>query len=215
MQHAISQVMKCTRLSKNRSSRPVYQLAASGSTGNHLKSSLYTVVYQPVNHRSVIIGARQPISQLSGILHHSDDSVGPFLHDTSVCRSQRGSNLGSTNNQKAQYVLRASLQRRLRPPSKYQSKEQLKENPAPPISFKTTAGIDRNLGKKSGSYTLTSARATPQLNKSLAIATAVLRYNTSSKLCWVDQHATDDHILALTDLSHHNCFASYSTVEPR
>ncbi|KZV41331.1 RING/U-box superfamily protein [Dorcoceras hygrometricum] len=104
MQHAISQVMKCMRLSKNWSSRPVYQLAASVSTGNHLKSSLYTTVYQPGNHWSVIIGARQPISQLGGILHHSDDSVGPFWHDTSVCRSQRGSNLGSTINQKAQYA---------------------------------------------------------------------------------------------------------------
>ncbi|KZV43191.1 hypothetical protein F511_12836 [Dorcoceras hygrometricum] len=51
------------------------------------------------NHRSMIIEARHPISQLGGILHHSDDSVGPFRHDTSVCRSQRGSNLGSSINQ--------------------------------------------------------------------------------------------------------------------
>ncbi|KZV22687.1 hypothetical protein F511_32820 [Dorcoceras hygrometricum] len=49
-----------------------------------------------------------------------------------------------------------------------------------------------------GSYTLTSASVTPQLNKSLAIATAVLRYNTSIQLCWVDQHAIAGHILVLT-----------------
>ncbi|KZV25567.1 L-ascorbate oxidase [Dorcoceras hygrometricum] len=43
------------------------------------------------NHRFVIIEARQPISQLGGILHHSDDCIGLSWHDTSVCRSQRGS----------------------------------------------------------------------------------------------------------------------------
>ncbi|KZV55571.1 hypothetical protein F511_12677 [Dorcoceras hygrometricum] len=35
------------------------------------------------------------------------------------------------------------------PPSWYQSKEQLKENPASPISFKTTAEITGNLPEKS------------------------------------------------------------------
>ncbi|KZV22680.1 hypothetical protein F511_42197 [Dorcoceras hygrometricum] len=52
------------------------------------------------------------------------------------------------------------------------------------------------------------------LNKSLAIATAILRYNTSSQLCWVDQHATADHILVLTDLSQHNCIRSLQQLFP-
>ncbi|KZV32153.1 hypothetical protein F511_29159 [Dorcoceras hygrometricum] len=51
------------------------------------------------NHRSVII---RPVSHHSSVVfrhnqsvgHHSDDSVGPFRHDTSVCWSQRGSNSG-------------------------------------------------------------------------------------------------------------------------
>ncbi|KZV39005.1 hypothetical protein F511_38570 [Dorcoceras hygrometricum] len=52
------------------------------------------------NHRSVII---RPVSHHSSVVirhnqsvgHHSDDSVVPIRHDTSVCRSQRGSISGS------------------------------------------------------------------------------------------------------------------------
>ncbi|KZV32487.1 ABC transporter B family member [Dorcoceras hygrometricum] len=48
------------------------------------------------NHRSVII---RPVSHHSSVFfrhnqsvrHHSDDIIVPFRHDTSVCRSQRGS----------------------------------------------------------------------------------------------------------------------------
>ncbi|KZV48674.1 Replication protein A 70 kDa, Meiotic and somatic DNA repair [Dorcoceras hygrometricum] len=80
--------------------------------------------------------------------HHSNDSIGLFRHNTSVGQSQRGSKSGHQSINLSQDVLRATLQCRLRPPSKYQSQEQLKKNPAPLISFKTTARIDRNLEKK-------------------------------------------------------------------
>ncbi|KZV34293.1 hypothetical protein F511_34700 [Dorcoceras hygrometricum] len=77
-------------VTRNQSSRSVYQLTSSVSTGKSSQiEPLSRTVYEPGNHRYVIIGARQPISQLGGILHHSDDSVA--WHDTSVCRSQRGS----------------------------------------------------------------------------------------------------------------------------
>ncbi|KZV36010.1 protein LATERAL ROOT PRIMORDIUM 1-like [Dorcoceras hygrometricum] len=46
--------------------------------------------------------------------------------------------------------LRDPLPGRFKPPSWYQSKEQLKENPAPPISFKTTAEITGNTEEKFG-----------------------------------------------------------------
>ncbi|KZV29877.1 putative acyl-activating enzyme 1, peroxisomal [Dorcoceras hygrometricum] len=50
------------------------------------------------NHRSVIIGARQPITarrrhSYSGS-HRSDDSVGLFGHDSTVGQSQRGTQSG-------------------------------------------------------------------------------------------------------------------------
>ncbi|KZV17958.1 hypothetical protein F511_41999 [Dorcoceras hygrometricum] len=57
-------------------------------------------VYQPGKSLVRDIEARQP-SQLDGfqtqlsVGHHSDDSVVPFRHDTSVCRSQCGSISGS------------------------------------------------------------------------------------------------------------------------
>ncbi|KZV15614.1 5-methyltetrahydropteroyltriglutamate--homocysteine methyltransferase-like [Dorcoceras hygrometricum] len=82
MQHAINQVMKCMRLSKES------VIKTSVSTSKSSQESLYTTcgVSTGGNHRSVIIEARQPISQLGGILHLSDDSVGLSWHDTSICR---------------------------------------------------------------------------------------------------------------------------------
>ncbi|KZV58296.1 thylakoid lumenal 16.5 kDa protein, chloroplastic [Dorcoceras hygrometricum] len=65
------------------------------------KASLYTTYSQPVdgNHRSVIFRGGHSITRHSSVVirhdelvgHHSDDSVGPLRHDTSICRSQRGS----------------------------------------------------------------------------------------------------------------------------
>ncbi|KZV40125.1 hypothetical protein F511_40154 [Dorcoceras hygrometricum] len=65
------------------------------------KASLYTTHSKSVggNHRSVIFKGGHSITHHSSVVfrhdlsvgHHSDDSVGPFKHDTSVCRSQCGS----------------------------------------------------------------------------------------------------------------------------
>ncbi|KZV29133.1 hypothetical protein F511_40136 [Dorcoceras hygrometricum] len=64
------------------------------------KASLYTTHSQSAggNHRSVIFRAGHSITHHSSVVirhdesvgHHSDDSVGPFKHETSVCRSQHG-----------------------------------------------------------------------------------------------------------------------------
>ncbi|KZV43028.1 putative pectinesterase/pectinesterase inhibitor 33-like [Dorcoceras hygrometricum] len=63
--------------------------------GNNRKSKPQGCINRG-NHRSVIV---RPIIHHSSVVfrhnqsvgHHSDDSVGPFRHDTSVYRSQRGS----------------------------------------------------------------------------------------------------------------------------
>ncbi|KZV18838.1 cysteine-rich receptor-like protein kinase 10-like [Dorcoceras hygrometricum] len=59
MQYAIKQCYECMRLSK--------EISQLGRCNNRqiISCRLYTTVYQPGNHRSVIIGARQP-SQLGG-----------------------------------------------------------------------------------------------------------------------------------------------------
>ncbi|KZV49843.1 hypothetical protein F511_42598 [Dorcoceras hygrometricum] len=56
MQHAINQCYECMRLSK--------EISQLGRCNNRqiISCRLYTTVYQPGNHRSVIIGARQPIT---------------------------------------------------------------------------------------------------------------------------------------------------------
>ncbi|KZV36874.1 hypothetical protein F511_18047 [Dorcoceras hygrometricum] len=65
-----------------------------------LISSLYTTHSQSAggNHRSVIIGARQPITARRQTLvsdsHRSDDSVGLFGNDSRVGQSQRGTQSG-------------------------------------------------------------------------------------------------------------------------
>ncbi|KZV15725.1 Ribulose-1,5 bisphosphate carboxylase/oxygenase large subunit N-methyltransferase isoform 1 [Dorcoceras hygrometricum] len=51
-------------------------------------------------------------------------------------------------NIRATLLLRIPLQRRLRPPNWYQSKEQLKTSSSPPVSLQTTAEINGNLPKK-------------------------------------------------------------------
>ncbi|KZV38774.1 hypothetical protein F511_19923 [Dorcoceras hygrometricum] len=66
-----------------------------------IKARLYTTHSQSAggNNRSMIFKAGQSITHHSSVVfrhddsigHDSDDSVGPFRHDTSVCRSQRGS----------------------------------------------------------------------------------------------------------------------------
>ncbi|KZT75757.1 phenylalanyl-tRNA synthetase [Dorcoceras hygrometricum] len=56
MQHAINQCYECMRLSKE-----IGQLDQCINR-KIISSHLYTTVYQPGNHRSVIIGARQPIT---------------------------------------------------------------------------------------------------------------------------------------------------------
>ncbi|KZV37737.1 hypothetical protein F511_31794 [Dorcoceras hygrometricum] len=80
-----------------------------------IKASLNTMHSQSAggNHRSVIFRAGHSITHHSLVVfrhddsvgHHSDDSVGPFRHDTSVCRSQRGSYSGMSHicSHKAQY----------------------------------------------------------------------------------------------------------------
>ncbi|KZV49730.1 hypothetical protein F511_23348 [Dorcoceras hygrometricum] len=55
MQHAINQCYECMRLSKE-----ISQLDRCNNR-QIISCRLYTTVYQPGNHRSVIIGARQPI----------------------------------------------------------------------------------------------------------------------------------------------------------
>ncbi|KZV38337.1 hypothetical protein F511_22539 [Dorcoceras hygrometricum] len=56
MQHAINQCYECMRLSKE-----ISQLDRCNNR-QIISCRLYTTVYQPGNHRSVIIGARQPIT---------------------------------------------------------------------------------------------------------------------------------------------------------
>ncbi|KZV48269.1 hypothetical protein F511_27407 [Dorcoceras hygrometricum] len=76
---------------QNRSTRPANQLAI-----HLIRASIPAQCINRGNHRSVIF---RPISHHNSVVfrhnqsvdHHSDDSVGPFRHDTSVCRSQRGS----------------------------------------------------------------------------------------------------------------------------
>ncbi|KZV33705.1 pentatricopeptide repeat-containing protein mitochondrial [Dorcoceras hygrometricum] len=92
MQHAINQCYECMRLSKE-----ISQLDRCNNR-QILSCRLYTTVYQPGNHRSVIIGARQPITArwetlVSGS-HRSDDRVGLFRHDPLVGQSQRGTQSG-------------------------------------------------------------------------------------------------------------------------
>ncbi|KZV54701.1 hypothetical protein F511_05082 [Dorcoceras hygrometricum] len=92
MQHAIKQCYECMRLSK--------EISQLGWCNNQqiISCRLYTTVYQPGNHRSVIIGARQPITARRSTLvsgsHRSDDSVGLFGHDPTVGQSQRGTQSG-------------------------------------------------------------------------------------------------------------------------
>ncbi|KZV19724.1 hypothetical protein F511_34953 [Dorcoceras hygrometricum] len=81
---------------ENRSSRPANQLVV-----NLNRASIPAQCINRGNHRSVII---RPVSHHSSVVfrhnqsvgHHFDDSVVPFRHDTSVCRSQRGSLSGMT-----------------------------------------------------------------------------------------------------------------------
>ncbi|KZV49732.1 kinesin-4-like [Dorcoceras hygrometricum] len=56
MQHAINQCYECMRLSKE-----ISQLDRCNNR-QIISCRLYTTVYQPGNHRSLIIGARQPIT---------------------------------------------------------------------------------------------------------------------------------------------------------
>ncbi|KZV41315.1 nuclear pore complex protein Nup98-Nup96 [Dorcoceras hygrometricum] len=81
---------------QNRSRRPANQLEV------HLnRASIAAQCINRGNHRFVII---RPVSHHSSVVlrhnqsvgHHSDDTVGPFRQDTSVCRSQRGSNSASS-----------------------------------------------------------------------------------------------------------------------
>ncbi|KZV53670.1 hypothetical protein F511_38948 [Dorcoceras hygrometricum] len=92
MQHAINQCYECMRLSK--------EISQLGQYNNRqiISCRLYTTVYQPGNHRSVIIRARQPITArwetlVSGS-HRSDDSVGLYGHDPPAGQSQRGTQSG-------------------------------------------------------------------------------------------------------------------------
>ncbi|KZV48846.1 hypothetical protein F511_19303 [Dorcoceras hygrometricum] len=86
MQHAINQCYECMRAAK--------EISRLGQCVNRqIKSNcLYTTVYQPGNHRSVIIETRRS-SQPSGASQiwqrHSDDSVG-LVHNISVGQLQRG-----------------------------------------------------------------------------------------------------------------------------
>ncbi|KZV22273.1 hypothetical protein F511_07474 [Dorcoceras hygrometricum] len=65
--------------------------------GNHL-----SVISRPVSHHSSVIFRHN-----QSVGHHSDDSVVPFRHDTSVCRSQRGSISGSQSINGSIYLTRA------------------------------------------------------------------------------------------------------------
>ncbi|KZV50400.1 phenolic glucoside malonyltransferase 1-like [Dorcoceras hygrometricum] len=58
MQHAINQCYECMRLSKE-----ISQLDRCNNR-QIISCRLYTTVYQPGNHRSVITGARQELQQL-------------------------------------------------------------------------------------------------------------------------------------------------------
>ncbi|KZV44200.1 protein kinase, catalytic domain containing protein [Dorcoceras hygrometricum] len=70
-------------------------LAQCINRGNHR-----SVIFRPVSHHiSVVFRHNQSVG------HHSDDRVGPFRHDTSVCRSQRGSISGHQSINLAQYIL--------------------------------------------------------------------------------------------------------------
>ncbi|KZV19686.1 putative protein S-acyltransferase 7 [Dorcoceras hygrometricum] len=65
MQHAINQCYECMRLSKE-----ICQLDRCNNR-QIISCRLYTTVYQPGNHWSVIIGARQPITARRTILLHN------------------------------------------------------------------------------------------------------------------------------------------------
>ncbi|KZV46680.1 disease resistance protein [Dorcoceras hygrometricum] len=49
-----------------------------------------SVIFRLVSHHSSVVFRHN-----QSVGHHYDDSVGPFRHDTSVCRSQRGSILAA------------------------------------------------------------------------------------------------------------------------
>ncbi|KZV29324.1 hypothetical protein F511_20095 [Dorcoceras hygrometricum] len=103
---------------------------------NHLKSSLYThTVYQ--SGKSSVRDLQDPSAHHSSVVfrndnsvaHHSDDSVGPFRNDSSVCRSQRGSQSGLT----AETKLKTSWKQLLKLPedpknTRFRSHEKLRTN---------------------------------------------------------------------------------------
>ncbi|KZV27819.1 hypothetical protein F511_38005 [Dorcoceras hygrometricum] len=74
MQHAKNQCYECMRLSKE-----IGQLGQCINRQN-ISSRLYTTVYQPGNHRSVIIGARQPITALRYYPQEKQSSINKKAH---------------------------------------------------------------------------------------------------------------------------------------
>ncbi|KZV29428.1 hypothetical protein F511_18696 [Dorcoceras hygrometricum] len=102
MQHAINQCYECKRLSK--------EIDQLGQCINRqiISSRLYTTVYQPGNHRSVIIEARHPIttrwarqiSQPANRFRLASKSQGRRLPATNLCKALTYQNKAQINERK-------------------------------------------------------------------------------------------------------------------
>ncbi|KZV39885.1 hypothetical protein F511_06471 [Dorcoceras hygrometricum] len=140
MQHSINQCYEMHEgCQKSLQSRPAYQLAKSSHASLYTMHGVSTGEIIDLTRRYELTAKEKQIPP--GFSNH-DRKL------SKAATTQENQNSKNHEATRTRQPLRDPLPGRFTPPSWYQSKEQLKENPAPPISFKIKGEITENLPEK-------------------------------------------------------------------